>query len=197
MKLHPIAIAVLIAAPFALRAPAHAQHVTAIDNARSEIRFVSKQMNVPVEGQFRRFTAQVDFDAQRLASSRAQVDVELGSIDIGSSEAETEAKGKAWFNLPQFPTATFRSTGLKALGGSKYEATGKLSIKGRTLDITAPFTVTQVGGATVFEGGFTLFRLQFALGEGVWSDTETVANEVRVRFKLTGTSRKETPRPSR
>jgi len=42
----------------------------------------------------------------------------------------------------------------------------------------------------VFDGGFTLLRLQFGIGEGPWSDTETVANEVQVRFKLTGLAKK-------
>ena len=33
-----------------------------IDASKSRIRFVSKQMNVPVEGAFNRFTASVAFD---------------------------------------------------------------------------------------------------------------------------------------
>ena len=99
-----------------------AQQVTGVDVAKSEIRFVTKQMNVPVEGKFRKFSAQVDFDPAKLASSKAQIEVDLGSIDTGSSEADTEVKGKAWFNLPVFPTAKFVSTGLKSLGGGRYEA---------------------------------------------------------------------------
>jgi polyisoprenoid-binding protein YceI len=167
-----------------------AQQVTGIDVAKSEIRFVTKQMNVPVEGKFRKFSAQLDFDPAKLASSRAQIEVDLGSIDTGSSEADTEVKGKAWFNLPVFPTAKFVSTGLKSLGGGRYEAAGKLTIKGKTFDVTAPFAAKQEGGTTVFDGGFTLLRLQFGIGEGPWSDTETVANEVQVRFKLTGLTKK-------
>jgi hypothetical protein len=34
------------------------------------------------------------------------------------------------------------------------------------------------------EGHFTLKRLQFKIGEGAWSDTDTVADEVLVRFKF-------------
>jgi polyisoprenoid-binding protein YceI len=169
---------------------ARAQRVTTVDAAKSEIRFVTKQMNVPVEGKFRKFSAQLDFDPAKLAAGKAQIEVDLGSIDTGSSEADTEVKGKAWFNLAVFPTAKFVSTGLKSLGAGRYEAAGKLTIKGKTMDVTAPFTAKQEGGATVFEGGFTLLRLQFGIGEGPWSDTETVANEVQVRFKLTGLAKK-------
>ncbi len=174
----------------ALSGIAQGQRVGAVDPAKSEIRFVTKQMNVPVEGTFRKFSAQLDFDPAKLASSKAQIEVDLGSIDTGSSEADAEVKGKAWFNLAVFPTAKFVSTGLKALGGGRYEAAGKLTIKGKTLDVTAPFTVKQEGGVTVFDGGFTLLRLQFGIGEGPWADTETVANEVQVKFKLTGVAKK-------
>jgi hypothetical protein len=29
-----------------------------------------------------------------------------------------------------------------------------------------------------------LKRLDYAIGEGVWSDTDTVANEVQVKFRI-------------
>ena len=54
----------------------------------------------------------------------------------------------------------------------------------------APVTVKQEGTNTVFEGGFTLLRIAFGIGEGVWSDTDTVANEVQVRFRLVGLAKK-------
>ena len=34
------------------------------------------------------------------------------------------------------------------------------------------------------EGQFPLRRLQFRIGDGPWSDTETVADEVTVRFRF-------------
>jgi polyisoprenoid-binding protein YceI len=84
------------------------------------------------------------------------------------------------------PAATTRppKSGARPLGSGQYQAQGELSIKGITRKITVPFTVRRAGGATVYEGGFTLMRLSFNIGEGVWSDTDTVANEVEVRFRL-------------
>lgn len=166
------------------------QRVDAVDLARSEIRFVSKQMNVPVDGRFRKFNAQLDFDSTKLASSKAQLEVDLGSIDTGSEEADTEAKTKGWFNTAAFPKATFASSSVKSLGPNRYEVAGKLTIKGRSADITMPFTTRQDGANTVFEGTFTLLRLQFNIGEGPWSDEDTVANAVQVRVRLVGLSKK-------
>ncbi len=44
--------------------------------------------------------------------------------------------------------------------------------------------VRQQDGVRVFEGVFPLRRLAFAIGEGVWADTDTVADAVQVRFRI-------------
>ncbi|HUF19243.1 MAG TPA: YceI family protein [Burkholderiales bacterium] len=174
----------LCVAALVLALPAQAG---SIDYDSSEITFVSRQMNVPVEGRFRSFTAEIDFHLADLARSKARIEVGLASVDTGSDEADTEVKRRNWFNVLAFPAAQFVSTGVKQVGPARYEARGELSIKGITREITAPFTVTNGANFTVFEGGFTLYRLQFKIGEGVWSETDTVANEVQVRFRITQT----------
>jgi polyisoprenoid-binding protein YceI len=190
MSLRRLLPALLIFAIAGAAATALAQRITAIDPARSEIRFVSTQMNVPVEGRFRKFNAKLDFDPAKPAASKAEIEVDLNSVDTGSDEADTEVKTKGWFNLAVFPSAKFVSGTVKPAGAGRFEVTGKLTIKGKSRDVTAPVTVKQEGQNIVFEGGFTLLRLQFGIGEGVWSDTETVANEVQVRFRLVGLGRK-------
>lgn len=184
------ALFLLAAACAATASPAFAQGAMTIDPAKSEIRFVSTQMNVPVEGRFRRFNGKIDFDPAKPATARAEVEVDLNSIDTGSDEADTEVKTKGWFNVAVFPAARFVSTGVKPLGNNRFEVAGKLSIKGRSVNVTAPVTIKQQGGGTVFEGAFTLLRLQYGIGEGVWSDTDTVADEVQVRFRFVGAGKK-------
>lgn len=173
-----------------LSGSALAQRITAIDPTKSEIRYVSKQMNVPAEGRFRKFSAQIDFDPAKPAASKAQVDVELGSIDTGSAEADEEVKSKGWFNISVFPKATFSSSSVKAIGPNRYEVAGKLTIKGISQELKVPITLKQEGPNSVFEGTFTLMRLQFKIGEGPWSDEDTVANAVQVRVRLVGVNKK-------
>jgi len=74
--------------------------------AQSSIKFVSKQMNVPVEGQFKRFDATVTFDPKKPEATKAQFEVDLASIDLGSVEGDTEVKKKPWLNVAAFPKAT-------------------------------------------------------------------------------------------
>ena len=161
-----------------------------VDYAKSEITFVSKQMNVPVQGRFKKFTVQVVFDEKNLPASKAEIEVDLGSIDTGSADADAEVGKKAWFNTSAFPKAKFTSSAVTSPGAGKYEARGKLSIKGIGKDIVAPFTVKRAGDVATYEGGFTLKRLQFTIGEGPWSDTDTVADDVQVKFRIVTTGNK-------
>ncbi|MBS1191419.1 MAG: polyisoprenoid-binding protein [Rhodocyclaceae bacterium] len=157
---------------------------------RSSLGFVSRQMGVPVNGSFRKFAVALAFDPARPAQASARIDVDLASIDTGLKEANDEVVGKAWFDVKNFPTASFVSTAVRPLGSDRYEVAGKLTIKGRTQDLVAPATFRQEGGNGVFDGSFTLKRLDFALGEGIWSDIGTVANEVQVRFHIVAAPRK-------
>jgi polyisoprenoid-binding protein YceI len=170
------AIALLFAA-----AGAFAQTV---DYAKSQITFSGKQMGVPTEGRFKKFTVRINFDPKKPEAAKIEADIDLASVDTGASETDTEVKKPAWFNVAAFPTAKFAATSVKQLLPGRFEATGKLSIKGIGQDVRIPFTAQTAGATTTFEGAFTLLRLQFKVGDGVWADTDTVANEVQVRFRL-------------
>lgn len=163
---------------------AHGVEYGPLQAEKSSIAFTSKQMGVAVDGRFRKFAAAIDFDPARPTAASARIDIDLNSIDAGSKDADDEVVGKPWFNVKAFPTASFVSSGVKALGGERFEATGKVSIKGRTQDAVLPFTVRHDGGSATFDGAFTIKRLDFAIGEGAWADVGTVANEVHIRFRL-------------
>lgn len=163
---------------------AAAQAPRKVDASKSYIRFVTKQMNVPVEGRFRKFAASVAFDPLKPAATHAEFEVDLGSIDLGNEEGETEARRKPWFDVDAFPKAKFVATSVKSLGPGRYEASGALTIKGTTRNITVPLSLAEAAGSRTVEGQFPLKRLQFRIGEGPWSDTDTVADEVLVRFRF-------------
>ncbi|MCL4469856.1 MAG: YceI family protein [Gammaproteobacteria bacterium] len=172
----------LIALSLLLFASAQAAEFSAVQADKSAISFITKQMNVPVEGVFRKFTAQIRIDPAKAEAGQARIEIDLAGIDAGSAEANEEVKGKNWFNVREFPQAGFISGSVKALGGGRFEASGRMTIKGRTRDVRAPFTLKQEKGVLILDGRFPLKRLDYGIGSGVWSDTAVVADEVQVRF---------------
>lgn len=162
-------------------APAAAQMVL---YDKSRITCVSRQENVPVEAQFRKFTAQIAFDPAKPEAGKMQIEIDVDSFDIGFVDFNEEAKGKSWFDVRTFPRARFVSASVRGLGSGRFEARGPLTIKGKTTEIVAPFTYKEDAGGGVFEGAFTIKRLQYNIGEGAWKDTDTVADEVQIRFRI-------------
>ena len=166
-----------------LAGPAPAQPLQLIA-AQSEIAFTTRQMGVPVEGRFERFTAQVSIDPKRPEQGSVRFAIDTGSARFGAAETEAEVKKPVWLNVAAFPQAVFQSSAIKAVGAGRFDVAGKLTIKGLAREVTVPVQLAQAGGSGTAGGAFTLKRLEFKVGEGEWSDTSLVADDVQVRFKL-------------
>ena len=155
-----------------------------VDMARSRISFGFKQENVPGEGNFRKFGAQVTFDAAKPEATRATIEVDVTSVDLGDAGWNSDIQSASWFNTKQFPKATFIVSGAKAAAGGRFEAPAKFSLKGVTRDVVATFTARPDAGGTLLEGSVPVKRNDFKIGDGAWADTSVVANEVAVRFRI-------------
>jgi polyisoprenoid-binding protein YceI len=154
------------------------------DPAKTTVAAVFKQMNVPVEAKFKKFAIAIDYDAAKPDASKATVDVETASLDVGEADMNKEVAKKEWFNSAQFPKASFVSSAIKAVGPGKLSVTGKLTIKGKTTDVTFPLTIKAEGGKQVFDGAVPIKRLAYNIGEGEWKDTSMVADEVTIKFHV-------------
>ncbi|HKW85060.1 MAG TPA: YceI family protein [Burkholderiaceae bacterium] len=155
-----------------------------IDAARSSVSATFKQMGVPVEGRFRKVGGQVVYDPANPAAAQAKLDVDIASFDLGDPQYNREVQQKEWFDAARFPAASFASTSVKAVGAAKLEVGGRLTIKGRSVDVHVPLSLRSENGATVFEGSVPIRRLAFTIGEGEWKDTALLADEVVVKFHL-------------
>jgi polyisoprenoid-binding protein YceI len=151
---------------------------------KSSITFTSRQMGVPVQGRFPKFTARVAFDPAKPDAAKVDIGIDLAAIDAGSKDANDEVVGKQWFNVKLFPVASFTSNAVKTLSAGRYEVTGPLTIKGKSVPVSAAFTFKAEGSSGIFDGSFTLKRIDYAIGEGPWADLSTVANEVQVNFHV-------------
>ena len=159
-----------------------------LDNSKSTVHVVFKQMEVPVQARFKKFQAQIDYNASKPELSTAKVEIDVNSIDLPAPEYNQEVLKKEWFNAAQFAKASFISTSMKNLGAGKLEVSGNLTIKGKTLAVRFPLQVKTEAKGLSFEGNLPIKRLQFNIGEGEWKDTSMVADEVMIKFKVVTTS---------
>jgi len=152
--------------------------------AGSEIGFTTRQMGVPVDGKFGKFTAQITLDPRQPASGSVAFTIDTTSARFGSAEIDAEIPKAIWLDTKRFPQASFQSSAIKAAGSGRFEVAGKLSIKGQVRDLVVPVQVLQSAGTSTASGQFVIKRLDFKVGEDEWTDTSLLANDVQVRFKL-------------
>jgi polyisoprenoid-binding protein YceI len=175
-----------IAAAVALLALAGATSASAqqVEPAGSELVFVTRQMGVPVEGRFQRWSAQVALDPRKPESGRVGMNIQMDSVAFAAPEVTAEAQRAVWLDTARFPQAQFQSTGIRAAGNGRYEMSGRLTLKGQTHELTVPVSLVQNGASGTASGAFTIKRSDFRIGEGEWTEDSLVAHEVQVRFRI-------------
>ena len=148
---------------------------------KSSVTFSYKQMGVAMDGKFKKFGAQVNFDPAKADKATGRLEIDLASIDTGSAEADQEVVGKAWFNVAAHPKASFVLQSLKSTAPGQYEAIGQLTLKGQTRELHTPL---KLQAPSTLVGSFVLKRADYGIGEGMWAKFDVVANEITVHFNL-------------
>lgn len=150
----------------------------------SKVGFTADQAGVPVNGQFDKFTADIHFNAKNLTASHFDVRIDLASVMTDDEDRDVNLKGPEMFWAGRYPEAQYVTAGIASLGGGKYQAQGKLTLRGVTMDVPITFTFLQTGSKATLEGGGQIMRLAFGVGKGQWASTDSISDPVKVEFKL-------------
>jgi polyisoprenoid-binding protein YceI len=151
---------------------------------QSSLGFVGTQAGAQFQGAFEQFTADIRFDPKDLASSRFDVSIGTASVNTKDSERDDIIRGADLFDAKRFPTARYVAEKFTDKGAGKFTATGQLTLRDVTRPVPIEFTFDGRDGNHWLKGTATLKRLDFGVGQGEWQDTETVADEVQIRFAL-------------
>jgi polyisoprenoid-binding protein YceI len=153
--------------------------------SESSITFIATQNDAPVHGEFKTFTGVVNYDPAQLDSSNVQIVVDPGSVSDAYNALADTLKGKDWFNVSVFPKVTFTSTKFTKTSENAFQADGTLTIRDKTLPITLAFTQEEYSQTKIrIKGSTTIKRTAFGIGQGDWSNTSSVKDEVTVNFTV-------------
>lgn len=128
-----------------------------IDPAHSSVTFVARHMGLSkVRGQFTRFRGEIDGDPADITTAKARFEVDMASVDTGSSDRDAHLKSPDFFDVERYPTMTFVSRSIER-AGDDYKVIGDLTIKGQTRpvelryehggDVLDPFGNHKIGGS--------------------------------------------------
>jgi polyisoprenoid-binding protein YceI len=141
-----------------------------LDSAHSSIEFAVPWMGLTkVKGTFTDIRGSIGFDADDLTRSSITLSIQTPSITTWNAQRDNDLKGKSFFDVATYPTATFASRAIER-AGEGYVMHGALTIRGITRDVDVPFTylgeVVDSGGAghrLGFEGHFTIERKDYGV----------------------------------
>ena len=156
-----------------------------VDPDASTLAFVATQSGNEFTGQFDGWQADIAFSPDDLAGSQVTVTIDMAAADAGANDRNSQLPTADWFDVDNYPTATFVTTGFAHVDGDTYEASADLTIKGVTLPVTLPFTLSINGDTATVSGSLALVRTDYQVGEGRWADGSTVGLDVTVVVDLT------------
>ncbi|MDG2094766.1 MAG: YceI family protein [Phycisphaerales bacterium] len=119
------------------------------------------------------------------------VEVEVSSVDTGTAKLDRTLMSPDFFNGPEYPKITFRSSAGERVGEGLWKVTGDLTMLGETRPVTSMIEVTGVRGNPVvakagWEAVLTIDRTDFGMDWGVENDS--LGDEVRLVIGLEGES---------
>ena len=172
---------------FARPATAAPDDVWAIDPRTSTLAFTASQVGAFVNGRFPAWTGEIILDPAALSAARIDIRIQTQSATTSSRDIDSLLKGANFLDVQRFPEARFIANSVVRAGGDRYEARGKLTIRDVTRDAVLPFTLTLTDDPSrpgtlraAARGRLLIKRLDYGVGQGEWSATGQVADDVTI-----------------
>ncbi|MGH3544121.1 MAG: YceI family protein, partial [Mycobacterium sp.] len=106
-----------------------------MDPVHSSINFSVRHLMVSrVHGTLGTFSGEITVSSEGTPSVSAEIAV--GSVSTGNHERDAHLKSAEFFDVQQYPTATFTSTGVWPDGADGYVLEGDFTLKGVTKPIS-------------------------------------------------------------
>ncbi len=154
-----------------------------IEPDKSSLKFTATQNNAPVSGQFKSFTGEINFDPNQLKSSQIKILIDMNSISDPYNQLSDTLKGKDWFDSKDFPQGIYKSNEIISTGNKTYQAKGMLTLRDKTLPVVINFNQEEYSPThALMKGSTTIKRTAFGVGQGQWSDTNAIKDEVKIDF---------------
>lgn len=116
-----------------------------VDPVHSNVVFKIRHGVSNFYGHFNEIKGSIKFDKDHMEKSSMTFTVSTESVDTHNNGRDDHVKGSDFFNVRQYPEATFTSTSIKPLGDGVYALTGEFSLHGTTKTIEAKLLDIRIG----------------------------------------------------
>lgn len=132
-----------------------------INKQLSEVTFSVSNMKVnTVEGTIKGMEGIVQLNKHDITQSKFDVTIDVATIQTGIEKRDKHLKNEDFFEISKHPVIGFKSTKIEKDNTESYIATGTLTIKDVSKEVTIPFTVTD----DTIVGKLTIKRKEYHVG---------------------------------
>lgn len=153
----------------------------------SSVEFTGTQLGAEFTGAFEAFTANITFSPDDLAGSSVEVLIDIASANTQNADRDSQIAAPDWFDAAQWPTAKFVTKSFTEISEGKYEAVADLTIRDVTREVVLPFDLVIADNAADAVGVVTIKRTDFGVGQGQWTDTSQVGDDVSIKVTISAT----------
>ncbi|MEL6328566.1 MAG: YceI family protein [Planctomycetota bacterium] len=167
-----------------------------VDLVHSNILFMIRRANVSnFYGRFNDFSGEFHIDEDNPSASYFRAEIDVASVDTGNNGRDRHLRNADFFNVPQYPKATFESTGFRETGRDGiYELTGTMTLHGQTNPVTAEveyFGTSAFNNQDLqaFEARFAIKRADFGITQYLpadGGDNGALSNTVELIISVNG-----------
>jgi polyisoprenoid-binding protein YceI len=108
-----------------------------IDSQHAGAHFKVRHMMISdVKGEFSHITGSVEFDPSNLGAAHVEVSIDATTVSTREPLRDKHLKSRDFLDVNRYPTITFISTKVTAVGEHSYDVSGDLTIRGITRAVT-------------------------------------------------------------
>jgi polyisoprenoid-binding protein YceI len=147
----------------------------------SEIKFTVSNFGFDVTGTFTGLQGSIHIDQRDPVNDNFDVFIDANTVNTDNNMRDNHLRDEGYFDVKDYPRIRLASTRVAPTNKSGvYQFTGQLTIKGKTMPLSFPFTIVPAGDdGALFTGSFSINRKDFGIG-----GTSTIANELHVSLKV-------------
>jgi polyisoprenoid-binding protein YceI len=155
-----------------------------VQGPASSLTFTFVQEGAASKGSFKQFATELRYDEKSQAPGSLSVKVQTGSVDTQDKDRDEMVTGPDLFDAQKYPTAQYVANSFAKRADGGIEAVGKLTLRGVTKDLRLPLTINRTAAGLELSGEAAIKRLDYGVGQGDWQSTESVGDEVKLRYKV-------------
>lgn len=146
----------------------------------TKITFIGSKPNGKHEGGFKKVTGTATVDTKDITTLKITLNIDMNSTFTDDGKLTGHLKSPDFFDVKTNPTSKFVTTKVEK-GEKGYTVTGKLTLAGKTKELSFPATIDAKGDNLTLTSNFSIDRNDWGISYGAGKIDDTIKLSVSVK----------------